>query len=69
MFAGDDRRIDALLLRLGRFPENYGPLDVLPLPRWLQFVDRYRRSRTGLEEQYALLDQLKTKKTKPGDHR
>src|SRR5205807_5876300 len=58
VFTGDDRRIDALLLRLGRFPENYGPLDVLPLPRWLYFTDRYRRSRAGLEEHYALLDRL-----------
>ena len=58
VFTGDDRRIDALLLRLGRFPENYGLLDVLPLPRWLYFTDRYRRSRAGLEEHYALLDRL-----------
>jgi len=58
VFAGDDRRIDALLLRLGRYPENYGPLDVLPLPRWLHFLDRYRRARSGLNEHYALLDEL-----------
>jgi cytochrome P450 len=58
VFAGNDRRIDALLLRLGRFPENYGPLDVLPLPRWLYFLDRFRRARSGLEEYCTLLDEL-----------
>ena len=58
VFAGEDRRIDALLLRLGRFPENYGMLDVLPLPPSLHFIDRYRRARAGLGEYYALLDEL-----------
>src|SRR5438046_2480781 len=58
VFAGEDRRIDKLLLRLGRFPENYGMLDVLPLPRSLYFIDRYRRARAGLGEYYALLDEL-----------
>jgi cytochrome P450 len=58
IFAGNDGRIDALLLRLGRFPENYGPLDLLPLPRWLYFLDRWRRPRSGLEEYCALLDEL-----------
>ncbi|OLE31705.1 MAG: hypothetical protein AUG47_08550, partial [Alphaproteobacteria bacterium 13_1_20CM_3_64_12] len=58
VFAGEDRRIDKLLLRLGRFPENYSMLDVLPLPRSLYFIDRYRRARAGLGEYYALLDEL-----------
>src|SRR3954462_2698326 len=58
IFAGNDRRIDALLLRLGRFPENYGPLDLLPLPRWLYFLDRFRRPRSGLDEYCALWDAL-----------
>src|SRR5262249_53597091 len=43
VFTGEDRQIDAMLLRLGRFPENYGPLDALPLPRRLYFLDHYRR--------------------------
>ena len=58
VFAGEDHRIDKLLLRLGRFPENYGMLDVLPLPPSLHFIDRYRRARAGLGEYYALLDEL-----------
>ena len=58
VFAGDDRRIDALLLRMGRFPENYGAFDLVPLPRRLLFLDRLRRSRKGLQECYALLDEL-----------
>jgi cytochrome P450 len=58
VFAGEDRQIDAMLQRLGRYPEKYAWIDALPLPRWLNFIDRYRRSRTGLEPHYALLDRL-----------
>ena len=41
--------IDAMVLRMGRYPEKYSVLDLLPLPRWLRFVDRWRSSRTGVE--------------------
>jgi len=66
VFTGEDRQIDAMLLRLGRFPENYGPLDVLPLPRGLYFLDRYRRRWTGIEEHYGLLDRLITERRSEG---
>jgi cytochrome P450 len=62
VFTGEGRQIDALLLRLGRFPENYGPLDALPLPRWLYFIDRYRRRWTGIEEFFGPLDRLFTER-------
>ncbi len=58
VFAGDEPEIDAMLLRMGRYPEKYGVLDVLPLPRRLRFIDRWRHSRAGPETYYALLDRL-----------
>lgn len=65
VFAGDDPEIDGMLLRLGRFPENYGPLDVLPLPRWLYGIDRLRRSRSGLRRYYTLIDRLIAERRDP----
>ena len=32
VFAGDDPLIDAMLLRMGRYPEQYSLFDLLPLP-------------------------------------
>ena len=58
VFAGDDPLIDAMLLRMGRYPEQYSLVDLLPLPEWLRFVDRYRKSRAGIDKYYALLDRL-----------
>ena len=58
VFAGDEPDIDAMLLRMGRYPEKYGLFDVLPLPPWLRALDRYRRSRAGTDKYYALLDRL-----------
>lgn len=58
VFAGDEPDIDAMLLRMGRYPEKYSVSDLLPLPRWLRLPDRYRRSRAGPEKYYALLDRL-----------
>jgi len=58
VFAGDEPEIDAMLLRMGRYPEKYAALDLLPLPRWLRWFDRYRRSRAGTENYHALLDRL-----------
>lgn len=59
VFAGDDPEIGEMLLRLGRYPENYGPLDVVSLPKWLyRFADRYRRRSAGIRAYYPLLDRL-----------
>jgi cytochrome P450 len=58
VFAGADPAVDEMLLRLGRFPENYGPLDVLPLPRSLYVVDRLRRRWTGISRYFPLIDRL-----------
>jgi cytochrome P450 len=58
VFAGDEPAIDAMLERMGRYPEKYSALDVLPLPRWLRVIDRLRPSRTGVDAYYKLLDRL-----------
>jgi cytochrome P450 len=58
VFAGDEPEIDAMLLRMGRYPEKYSLFDLLPLPAWLHFIDRYRKSRSGIDGYYALLDRL-----------
>jgi cytochrome P450 len=62
VFAGDDREIDAMLVRMGRYPEKYSPFDLLPRPR---FVDRWRGSRSGVTPFYALLDRLVAARRRP----
>jgi cytochrome P450 len=58
VFAANEPEIEEMVLRMGRYPEKYGVLDLLPLPPWLRFVDRYRRGRSGTEKYYQLLDRL-----------
>ncbi|MBV8890007.1 MAG: cytochrome P450 [Alphaproteobacteria bacterium] len=64
VFAGDDPDIDALLMRMGRYPEKYNLLDLLP--SWLRLPNRYRTSRTGLEPLYEVLDRLIEERRSPG---
>lgn len=66
VFAGDEPELDAMLLRMGRYPENYGPFDLLPLPRPLRFLDR-RARRSGVDAYYPLLDRLVTARRR-GDY-
>ena len=65
VFAGDEPAIDAMLVRMGRYPEKYSPFDLLPLPRWLRFIERWRPSRAGVEPYYALLDRLVAERRRP----
>jgi cytochrome P450 len=65
VFAGDEPEIDAMLVRMGRYPEKYSPFDLLPLPHWLRFVERLRPSRSGIDPYYALLDRLVAERRKP----
>jgi cytochrome P450 len=44
VLAGDDRRIDPVLYRLGQYPGKYGLLDFLPLPRWAYSAARRSNS-------------------------
>jgi cytochrome P450 len=62
VFAGDEPEIDAMLERMGRYPENYGLLDLLPLPR---AAERWRRSRAGIAAYHALLDRLVASRRQP----
>src|SRR5712691_4124632 len=66
VFAGDEPLIDEMLLRMGRYPEQYSLFDLLPLPGWLRFVDRYRRSRIGTDKYYTLLDRLVAERRSAG---
>jgi cytochrome P450 len=67
VFAGDEPEIDEMLGRMGRYPEKYSAFDVLPLPRWLRFIDGFRASRAGIGKYYALLDRLVAERCRP-DH-
>jgi cytochrome P450 len=65
VFAGEAPAIDAMLVRMGRYPERYGALDLLPLPSALRFFNRLRASRAGPERYYALLDRLIAERRRP----
>ena len=58
VFAGDDREIDEMVQHMGHYPGKYGFLDFCPLPRWLRFVDRYRKSRREARELHPLLARM-----------
>ncbi len=65
VWAGDEPGIDEMVLRMGRYPEKYSILDVLPTPRRLRFVERWRRGRSGVDKYYALLDRLVAERRRP----
>ena len=58
VWAGDEPEIDRMVLRMGRYPEKYSILDLVPAPARLRFVERRRRSRSGVDRYYPLLDRL-----------
>ncbi|HVC53561.1 MAG TPA: cytochrome P450 [Stellaceae bacterium] len=58
VFAGDDREIDEMVQHMGHFPGKYGFVDFMPLPRWLHFVDRFRKSRGAARHLHPLLERL-----------
>jgi len=58
VFAGEDRQIEPLLHRLGRFPGKYSLLDFVPLPGPLRHLARFSRSRREAQEFVPLLDRL-----------
>jgi cytochrome P450 len=65
VWAGDDPEIDAMVLRMGRYPERYSVLDLFSLPARLRFVERRRPSRSGLERYYSLLDRVIAERRDP----
>ena len=51
VFAADEPEIEEMVLRMGRYPEKYGALDLLPMPARLRaVVDRHRRGPVGHRE-------------------
>ena len=58
VFAGEDRTLDPMLLRMGVYPGRFSVLDFLPLPGALQRIDRFREVRTSPREYYPVLDRM-----------
>ncbi|HEX3860096.1 MAG TPA: cytochrome P450 [Stellaceae bacterium] len=58
VFAGDDRSIDPMIDHMGHYPGEYGLFDFLTLPRWLRFIDRFRRSPAEARELHPLLARM-----------
>lgn len=65
VWAGNEPEIDEMVLRMGRYPEKYSILDLLPTPPWLRFVERWRAGRSGVDKYYALLDRLIAERRQP----
>jgi cytochrome P450 len=66
VFAGDDRAIDPMVDRMGHFPGEYGLFDFLTLPRWLRFIDRFRRSPAEARELHPLLARMLGERRRDG---
>ncbi|MGE0260381.1 MAG: cytochrome P450 [Alphaproteobacteria bacterium] len=66
VWAGDEPAIDRMVLRMGRYPEKYSVFDLFPIPAALRAVARWRKSRSGLDPYYKLLDRLIAERRDPG---
>jgi cytochrome P450 len=66
VFAGDDRAIDPMVLRMGHYPGEYGLFDFLTMPRWLRFIDRFRKSRREANALHPLLARMLSERREPG---
>jgi cytochrome P450 len=65
VFAGDNRDIDPMVLRMGHYPGEYGLFDFLSMPRWLRFVDRFRKSRAEAKLLHPLLERMILERRRP----
>src|SRR5438094_10141359 len=65
VFAGKDRAIDPMVLRMGHYPGKYGLFDFLTMPRWLRFIDRFRKSRAEANLLHPLLQQMILERRRP----
>ncbi len=65
VWAGNVPEIDWMVLRMGRYPEKYSVLDLFPLPARLRFIERWRASRSGIDQYYKLLDRLIAERRDP----
>jgi cytochrome P450 len=66
VFAGDDHAIDPMVLRMGHYPGAYGLFDFLTMPRWLRFIDRFRKSRAEAKALHPLLERMITERRSEG---
>ena len=58
VFAGFDRSLDPMIDRMGQYPGRYGAVDLLPTPRWLRPLDRFRKTRIEAARFAPVLDSL-----------
>jgi cytochrome P450 len=58
VFAGEDRAIDPVVLRMGHYPGKYGLFDFLTMPRWFGLLDRFGKSRAEAKALHPLLERL-----------
>ena len=66
VFAGNDRSLDDMLLRMGTFPGKFGITDFLPLPHWLWGINRLRKNRAYPANYYPLLLEKIAERRAPG---
>jgi cytochrome P450 len=66
VFAGADRAIDPMVLRMGHYPGAYGVFDFLTMPRWLSFIDRFRKSRREAKLLHPLLARMLAERREAG---
>jgi cytochrome P450 len=51
---------------MGHYPGEYGLFDFLTMPRWLRFIDRFRKSRREAKLLHPLLARMLAKRRQPG---
>jgi cytochrome P450 len=68
VFAGEDRTLDPMLLRMGVYPGRFSLLDFLPFPGPLQKIDRYREARSGPSRYFPVLDRMFAERRNPDWH-
>jgi cytochrome P450 len=65
VFAGEDRALDPMLLRMGVYPGRFSVFDFLPFPGPLRKIDRYREARTGPSHYFPVLDRMFAERRNP----
>jgi len=55
-----------MVLRMGHYPGEYGLFDFLTMPRWLRFIDRFRKSRREAKALHPLLARMLAERREPG---
>src|SRR2546423_15208631 len=55
-----------MVLLMGHYPCEYWLFDVLTMPRWLRFIDRFRKSRAEAKALHPLLARMITERRSEG---